>query len=74
MYLWQTFSITFLISGDKSSFTKVVPCYSNTSDWWWKVMCKLVMREQSPYNISLQGVQEYVIRQHRYKTANSHSK
>ena len=34
-------------------------------------MSKLVWREHSPYNISLHCVQEYVIRQCRYKTANS---
>ena len=65
-------SIAFLISDDKCSSLKVVPWCSNTSDWWWKDMCKLVWREHSPYNISLHWVQEYVIRQHRYKTANGH--
>ena len=66
----RVFPIGFLISDDKSSSSKVVPWCSNTSDWWWKDMCKLVWREHSPYNISLHCMQEYVIRQHRYKTAN----
>ena len=42
------FSIAFLISDDKSSSSKVVPWCSNTSDWCWKDMCKLVWREHSP--------------------------
>ena len=61
-----------LISDDKSSSSKVVPWCSNTSDWWCKDMCKLVWRVHIPYNISLHCVQEYVIRQHRYKTAYGH--
>ena len=37
-------------------------------------MSKLAWRENSPYNISVHLVQEYVITSHRYKTANGPSK
>ena len=66
----QTFFIAFLICDYKSTSSKVVPWCSNTSDWWWKDMSKFVWRENSLYNISLHFMQEYVIRWHRYKTAN----
>ena len=57
---------------DRSSSSKVVLSYSDTSDKWWKDMSKLVWREHSLYKISLHCVQEDVIRQCRYKTANGH--
>ena len=69
LLVFRLFSIAFPISDDKSSSSKVVPWCSNTSHWWSKDVSKLVWREQSSYT-SLHCVQEYVIRQHGYKTVN----
>ena len=69
--IWSPFSIAFLICDYKSSSLKVVSWCSDTSDWWWKDMSKLVWRENSQYSLSLHLVQEYVIRSCRYTTANS---
>ena len=67
--LWF-FPIAFPICDYKSSSWKVVPWCSNTPNWWWKDMHKLVSTGNSLDSISLHLVQEYVIRWHRYKTAN----
>ena len=64
------FPIAFPICDYKSSSEKVLPWCHNTPDWWGEDMHKLVWIENSLDSISLHFVQEYVIRWHRYKTAN----
>ena len=66
--------IVFAVCDYTFGSLKVVPWCSNTLDCWWKDMSKLVRSRNSPHIISIDLVQEYVIRWHMYISINSNCK